>query len=36
MEYLEKDDAALREMWRVLKPGGRAVITGVCGDMGRQ
>ena len=27
MEYLEKDDTALREMWRVLKPGGRAVIT---------
>lgn len=27
MEYLEKDEPALREMWRVLKPGGRAVIT---------
>jgi ubiquinone/menaquinone biosynthesis C-methylase UbiE len=27
MEYLEKDELALREMWRVLKPGGRAVIT---------
>jgi len=27
MEYLEKDEPAVREMWRVLKPGGRAVIT---------
>jgi ubiquinone/menaquinone biosynthesis C-methylase UbiE len=27
MEYLEKDEPALREMWRVLKPGGCAVIT---------
>jgi len=27
MEYLEKDEPALREIWRVLKPGGRAVIT---------
>jgi ubiquinone/menaquinone biosynthesis C-methylase UbiE len=27
MEYLEKDEHALREMWRVLKPGGHAVIT---------
>lgn len=27
MEYLEKDETALREMWRVLKPGGHAVIT---------
>jgi len=27
MEYLEKDELALREMWRVLKPGGMAVIT---------
>ena len=27
MEYLEKDVTALREMWRVLKPGGHAVIT---------
>jgi ubiquinone/menaquinone biosynthesis C-methylase UbiE len=27
MEYLDKDEPALREMWRVLKPGGRAVIT---------
>ena len=27
MEYLVTDENALREMWRVLKPGGRAVIT---------
>ena len=27
VEYLATDDAALREMWRVLKPGGYAVIT---------
>ncbi len=27
MEYLSRDEPALREMWRVLKPGGRAVIT---------
>ncbi|HYW40730.1 MAG TPA: class I SAM-dependent methyltransferase [Terriglobales bacterium] len=27
MEYLSADEPALREMWRVLKPGGRAVIT---------
>jgi ubiquinone/menaquinone biosynthesis C-methylase UbiE len=27
MEYLSSDEPALREMWRVLKPGGRAVIT---------
>jgi ubiquinone/menaquinone biosynthesis C-methylase UbiE len=27
LEYLNQDDAALREMWRVLKPGGRAIIT---------
>jgi ubiquinone/menaquinone biosynthesis C-methylase UbiE len=27
MEYLSSDEPALREMWRVLKPGGVAVIT---------
>jgi len=27
VEYLASDDAALREMWRVLRPGGFAVIT---------
>jgi ubiquinone/menaquinone biosynthesis C-methylase UbiE len=27
LEYLNQDEAALREMWRVLKPGGHAVIT---------
>jgi ubiquinone/menaquinone biosynthesis C-methylase UbiE len=27
MEYLSNDEPALREMWRVLKPGGVAVIT---------
>src|SRR5258708_15892790 len=27
MEYLEKDEPALREMWRGLKPGGRAGVT---------
>jgi SAM-dependent methyltransferase len=27
MEYLNRDEPALREMWRVLKPGGWAVIT---------
>ena len=27
MEYLSSDEPALREMWRVLKPGGWAVIT---------
>jgi len=27
MEYLESDEQALREVWRVLKPGGRAVIA---------
>jgi ubiquinone/menaquinone biosynthesis C-methylase UbiE len=27
MEYLSRDEPALREMWRVLKPGGMAVIT---------
>jgi ubiquinone/menaquinone biosynthesis C-methylase UbiE len=27
VEYLTADEPALREMWRVLKPGGRAVIT---------
>jgi ubiquinone/menaquinone biosynthesis C-methylase UbiE len=27
MEYLDRDESALREMWRVLRPGGHAVIT---------
>lgn len=27
VEYLDSDEPALREMWRVLKPGGYAVIT---------
>lgn len=27
VEYLSRDEEALREMWRVLKPGGVAVIT---------
>ncbi|HUM05571.1 MAG TPA: class I SAM-dependent methyltransferase [Terriglobales bacterium] len=27
MEYLSSDEKALREMWRVLKPGGVAIIT---------
>src|SRR5262249_41606216 len=27
MEYLRSDDAALSEMWRILKPGGFAVVT---------
>jgi ubiquinone/menaquinone biosynthesis C-methylase UbiE len=27
MEYLGRDEPALHEMWRVLKPGGRAIIT---------
>jgi ubiquinone/menaquinone biosynthesis C-methylase UbiE len=27
LEYLDRDEAALREMWRVLKPGGCAIIT---------
>lgn len=27
VEYLDIDEQALREMWRVLKPGGRAVVS---------
>lgn len=27
IEYLDTDERALREMWRVLKPGGRAVVS---------
>jgi SAM-dependent methyltransferase len=27
IEYVETDERALREMWRVLKPGGRAVVS---------
>jgi ubiquinone/menaquinone biosynthesis C-methylase UbiE len=27
LEYLSRDEPALREMWRILKPGGWAVIT---------
>jgi ubiquinone/menaquinone biosynthesis C-methylase UbiE len=27
LEYLTQDEPSLREMWRVLKPGGRAIIT---------
>jgi ubiquinone/menaquinone biosynthesis C-methylase UbiE len=27
MEYLNKDEPALREIWRVLKPNGKAIIT---------
>ncbi len=27
MEYLDRDEAALREIWRVLKLGGKAIIS---------
>ena len=26
IEHFDESDAAVREMWRVLKPGGRAVV----------
>lgn len=32
LHYLPEPVAALREMWRVLKPGGRAVVTDWCDD----